>query len=205
VLIYFLQGLTLGFSATATPGPFQAFLLAQTLKNGWQRTLPAALAPLVSDGPIIFLVFLVLTQTPAWFLNVLQLAGGLFILFIARGVFASLHGPRETPTISTEATRQNFFQAVLMNALSPGPYVFWSVIAGPIVLEGWRQSPGLGLIFMIGFYGALIGGNMIFVVLFATASQLGPKASWILRVISVGALVIFGLYQIWTGTVSLVG
>jgi threonine/homoserine/homoserine lactone efflux protein len=205
VLIYFLQGLTLGFSATATPGPFQAFLLAQTLKNGWQRTLPAALAPLVSDGPIIFLVFLVLTQTPAWFLNVLQLAGGLFILFIARGVFASLHGPRETPTISTEATRQNFFQAVLMNALSPGPYVFWSVIAGPIVLEGWRQSPGLGLIFMIGFYGALIGGNMIFVVLFATASRLGPKASWILRVISVGALVIFGLYQIWTGTVSLVG
>lgn len=205
MLIYFLQGLTLGFSATATPGPFQAFLLAQTLKNGWQRTLPAALAPLVSDGPIIFLVFLVLTQTPAWFLNVLQLAGGLFILFIARGVFASLHGPRETPTISTEATRQNFFQAVLMNALSPGPYVFWSVIAGPIVLEGWRQSPGLGLIFMIGFYGALIGGNMIFVVLFATASQLGPKASWILRVISVGALVIFGLYQIWTGTVSLVG
>ncbi len=205
MLVYFLQGLTLGFSATATPGPFQAFLLAQTLKNGWQRTLPAALAPLVSDGPIIFLVFLVLTQTPAWFLNVLQLAGGLFILYIAGGIFSSLHSASEAPTISTETTRQNFFQAVLMNALSPGPYVFWSVIAGPIVLEGWRQSPSLGLIFMIGFYGALVGGNMTFVILFATTSQLGPKVSRILRVISVGVLVIFGFYQIWTGTVSLVG
>ncbi|HXW00521.1 MAG TPA: lysine transporter LysE, partial [Anaerolineae bacterium] len=79
-MLYFLQGLTLGLSATATPGPFQAFLLAQALKYGWKRTLPATLAPLVSDGPIIFLVLLVLTQTPAWFLNSLQIAGGVFVL-----------------------------------------------------------------------------------------------------------------------------
>ncbi|MBI1880094.1 MAG: hypothetical protein HYR94_18055 [Chloroflexi bacterium] len=82
MIVYFLQGLTLGLSATATPGPFQAFLLAQTLKNGWKRTLPATLAPLVTDGPIIFLVLLVLTQTPGWFLNVLQIAGGLFVLYL---------------------------------------------------------------------------------------------------------------------------
>ncbi len=205
MLIYFLQGATLGLSATATPGPFLAFLLAQTLKNGWRPTLPSALAPLISDGPIIALVLLVLTQTPSWLLNVLQILGGFFILYLARGAFLALKtvGPR--PEISQEAVRQGFFRAVLMNALSPGPYLFWSIIAGPIVLESWRQSPPLGLSFVLGFYGTLIGGFAVFIILFATASQLGPRVSKIMSGVSALALFIFGLYQLWTGVRGLVG
>ena len=205
LIIYFLQGLTLGLSATATPGPFQAFLLAQTLKNGWKRTLPATLAPLVSDGPIIFLVLLVLTQTPAWFLNVLQIIGGLFVLYLATGALATLNIHSAPPEISTEAGHQDFFKAVVMNFLSPGPYLFWSVIAGPIVLEGWRQSPSLGLSFAIGFYGALIGGLVAFIILFATASQLGPKVNQVLKLVSALALFVFGLFQLWAGAMSLIG
>jgi threonine/homoserine/homoserine lactone efflux protein len=203
LILYFLQGLTLGLSATATPGPFQAFLLFQTLKNGWKRTLPATLAPLVSDGPIIFLVLLMLTQTPAWLLSILQIAGGLFVLYLAKGTLASLKTAHLMPQISTEASRLGFFKAVLMNFLSPGPYLFWSVIAGPVVLEGWRQSPIMGLSFMLGFYGALIGGFVVFIILFATASQFGPKVNHSLRLVSGVALLIFGLYQLWLGTTSL--
>ena len=202
-MLYFLQGLTLGLSATATPGPFQAFLLAQALKYGWKRTLPATLAPLVSDGPIIFLVLLVLTQTPAWFLDSLQIAGGIFVLYLAKGALLTLKTTNSTPEISTEVTRQSFFKAVAMNFLSPGPYLFWSVIAGPVVLEGWRQAPSLGLIFVLGFYGALIGGFVAFIILFATASQLGPRVSYVLRLISAAALLVFGLYQLWKGVMNL--
>ncbi|NJN98664.1 MAG: hypothetical protein HC875_33515 [Anaerolineales bacterium] len=92
-----------------------------------------------------------------------------------------------------------------MNSLSPGPYLFWSVIAGPVVLEAWRQSPSLGLSFVLGFYGALIGGFVAFVILFATASQLGPKVNYFLRLVSAVALVIFGLYQLWIGLAGLIG
>lgn len=69
MLAFLFQGITLGFSAGVSPGPFQAYLFSQTLKNGGRRTLPAVLAPLLSDGPIILLV---LTQTPAWFLRAVQ-------------------------------------------------------------------------------------------------------------------------------------
>jgi threonine/homoserine/homoserine lactone efflux protein len=189
----------------ATPGPFQAFLLAQTLKNGWRRTLPASLAPLVSDGPIVALVLLILTQTPDWFLSVLQIFGGLFILYLARGAFLASKITDSTPEIFEEAAHQNFFKAVLMNALSPGPYLFWSVIAGPIVVEGWRQLPALGLSFVLGFYLTLIGGFAAFVILFATASQFGPKVNKILRIVSAVALLGFGLYQLWKGVGTLIG
>jgi hypothetical protein len=91
---------------------------------------------------------------------------------------------------------------MLMNFLSPGPYLFWSIIAGPVVLEGWRQSPGLGLSFVVGFYGALIGGFVIFIILFAGASQLGPRVSFGLRVVSAVGLLIFGFYQFWLGLSS---
>jgi threonine/homoserine/homoserine lactone efflux protein len=205
MILYFLRGATLGLSAMATPGPFQAFLLAQTLKNGWRRTLPASLAPLVSDGPIVALVLLILTQTPDWFLSVLQIFGGLFILYLARGAFLASKITDSTPEIFEEAARQNFFKAVLMNALSPGPYLFWSVIAGPIVVEGWRQLPALGLSFVLGFYLTLIGGFAAFVILFATASQFGPKVNKILRLVSAVALLGFGLYQLWKGVGTLIG
>jgi threonine/homoserine/homoserine lactone efflux protein len=205
LIFYFLRGATLGLSAMATPGPFQAFLLAQTLKNGWRRTLPASLAPLVGDGPIIALVLLVLTQTPDWFLSVLQILGGLFILYLARGAFLAAKTTDSAPVVSEEAAHQNFFKAVLMNTLSPGPYLFWSVIAGPIVVEGWRQLPALGLSFVLGFYVTLIGGFASFVILFATASQLGPKVNKILSGVSAVALLGFGLFQLWRGVGALVG
>ena len=66
---YLISGLTLGFSAAFTPGPFQAFLLSQTTKFGWKRTLLTAFAPLLSDGPIILVMVFVLSQTPDWFLT----------------------------------------------------------------------------------------------------------------------------------------
>jgi hypothetical protein len=47
-------------------------------------------------------------------------------------------------------------KAALVNALGPGPYLFWGLIAGPILLAGWRVSPGHAISFLVGFYGTLI-------------------------------------------------
>lgn len=196
---YLFTGLSLGAYAAMTPGPFQAFLLSQTMKNGWRRTLPASLAPLITDGPIIALVLLVLTQTPDWFLNLLRVAGGLFIIYLAVVAFLGLKNLKAALATPLDAARQSFWQAVLMNGINPNPYIFWSIIAGPILLEGWRQSPGLGLSFAAGFYGTLIGGFAGLVVLFATARRLGARVITWLSAASAVALLAFGLYQLWEG------
>jgi len=205
LFFFFLQGATLGLSASATPGPFQAFLLSQTLRNGWRHTLPASLAPLISDGPIIALALLVLTQTSDSFLDILRVLGGLFILYLAWSATVALKSTGVAPEYSAETTHQNFLKAALMNALSPGPYIFWGVLAGPIVLEAWRQSPDLGLSFVLGFYGMLIGSFAALIILFATASQLGPRVNKILMGVSAVALLLFGVYQLCTGFVNLMG
>ena len=200
---YLLTGISLGFYAAMSPGPFQAFLLAQSLKSGWRRTLPAALAPLFTDGPIIALVLLLLTQTPHWFLSALRITGGFFIVYLATGAFDTFRKGDFSLDARPEAAERSMLKAIMMNALNPNPYIFWSVIAGPILLEGWRQVPQLGVSFLIGFYGAMVGGLAGLIILFATARQLGPKVTKALSGVSAAALLVFGIYQIWEGGASL--
>src|SRR5512134_1929334 len=96
--LYILQGIGYGLVAAAQPGPFQTYLISQTLTKGWKRTLPAALAPLVSDGPIIALCLFILSRIPTWFERFLSIAGGLFVLYLAYGAYRSWKDP--DPTIS---------------------------------------------------------------------------------------------------------
>lgn len=199
---FLTQGLFLGFTAVIQPGPFQAYLLSQTLKNGWQQTIWAAFAPLISDGPIIILVLLLLTQTPDWFLNLLQMGGGFFLLYLAYGAYRAAKTADSAPP-SPAATQQGILKAALMNALSPGPYIFWATISGPIFIEGWRQSPMLGISFMLGFYLILIGGLAAFIFLFALMGQISPRTSRGLGYISAVALLLFGLYQLKEGLLAI--
>ena len=205
MLIYLSQGLVLGFSAAAQPGPFQAYLLGQTIRNGWQRTLSAAFAPLISDGPIIFLILLVLTRTPDWFLDLMRVLGGLFLLYLAWGAYQTFRRAEGLVMGEETAVSQSIFKAALMNALSPNPYIFWGTIGGPILIAAWRQSPAWGMSYLVGFYGALIGGFMGFVALFAVAKSLDPRLSRVLSGVSALALLLFGLYQLRSGLCGFAG
>jgi threonine/homoserine/homoserine lactone efflux protein len=200
--LYILQGLGYGLAAAAQPGPFQTFLISQSLSRGWKRTLLSAFAPLISDGPIILLSILVLSQVPDWLQRFLYFAGGLFILYLAYGAYRAwrtfeFHAPQSGAT-----NRQTLFKAAGVNALSPGPYMFWTLATGPILLAGWRETPLHGIGFLGGFYGAFISSLMVIIIVFGTAQKLGPKVNRALLGVSAIALFLFGLYQLWLGIVG---
>lgn len=200
---FLMWGLVLGLPASAQPGPFQAYLLSQTMKNGWRRTLPAALAPLLSDGPIIILVVLILTQLPAWFLRAVQIAGGAFILYLAWRAWKTFRdGQFAAPGEDDDAVRQSVGEAAFMNLLNPNPYIFWGAVAGPILVQAWRNSPTLGFSFLAGFYVALLGGFALQIIIFGTARRLGPGVNRGLTGISAIALLLFGVYQLWQGLIA---
>lgn len=196
---YLLQGLTLGLSAALTPGPLQAYLLSQTMKQGWRRTLPATFAPLLSDGPIVVVVLIALANFPSWFLNGIRIVGGVFLLFLAWGAFQAFKQAESLFSEQMVSTEKSFAKAILVNFLSPGPYIFWTTITGPLLLAGWRQAPVYGLSLLFGFYGAFIGCTMLLVLLVALARQAGPLVVKVLLGFSVVALLLFGLFQIASG------
>lgn len=161
--------------------------------------MPAALAPILSDGPIIILVLLILTQTPSWFLNTLQLIGGFFILYLAWGAYKTVVKSHNEPDINIQIKQKSLSEATILNLLNPNPYIFWSTILGPIFIEAWRITPPWGLSFIIGFYTTMILVYIGFIILFGTARLLHPIANRTLSGISALALLGFGVYQIWSG------
>lgn len=197
--LYILQGIGYGFAAAAQPGPFQTYLITQTLIKGWRRMLPAALAPLVSDGPIIALCVLVLSQIPPWLQRFLYIAGGLFVIYIAYGAYKSWRTFDATLRLPEQGSQQSVLQAAMINTLSPGPYIFWSLVTGPILLTGWRETPLYGMAFLTGFYLTMIASLIIVILVFGTARKLGPRINHVLLGVSAVALFCFGLVQLWLG------
>ena len=203
LLPFLLQGIGYGFSAAVQPGPFQTYLISQTLLNGWRRTLIAALAPLVSDGLIIVTVLFILTRVPAAFRLALQLVGGVFILYLAWGALRAWRRFDVSAPPAPAAGQQSLLRAALMNFLNPNPWLFWSLVTGPILIRAWEESPDKGIAFLVGFYGAMIACLALIIILFGTARRLGPRVSRAALGLSAVALAGFGVYQIVRGISAL--
>ena len=194
-----LQGVGYGFVGAASPGPFQAYIISQTLRLGWRRTLGAALAPLISDPPIILLVLLVLSRIPPSMQHFLHIASGLFLAFLARRAWISWRRDRAGVPVPAASSDRTLLKAVVMNFLSPGPYVYWSLVAGPTLLAGWRDSPANGIGFLVGFYATLVGTLAAIIITFGAVRRFGPRFTHVLLGLSIVALIGFAIYQLWLG------
>jgi threonine/homoserine/homoserine lactone efflux protein len=196
----FLQGFFLALPAVIVPSSLKVFLISRTLRDGWKRVWPATFTPLISDLPIALLVLLILRQTPTWFFNALQIGGGLFVIYLAWRLvpFLRAGGVSYQPATSDQTVR-TLGEAVLINFLNPIPYIFVSSVIVPRTLSGWQNSPAHAAGFLLGFYGALIGGMFLLILVFDLAGKLNPKINIALLIISILALIVLGIQQIWVG------
>ena len=196
---YAAQGIGYGFAAAAQPGAFQTFVISQTLTNGWRSTLPAALAPLISDGPIVVLMVVILSRLPEWGRTLLTVGGGLFILYLARGAYVAWRRLDEGTIAVAGTGSDSLVKAAMMNLLSPGPYLFWGLVAGPVLVRAWSQNPASGVAFLVGFYMAMIVTLAGLILLFGAARQIGPRVTRAMLGISAIVLAGFGVVQLWLG------
>jgi len=203
VLRYLVYGITFAFAAAVQPGPFQAFLLSQAVSRGWRRTLPAAFAPLLSDGPIVALVLLVLTRVPAWLVTVLQGLGGVFLIYLAWGAARTWREDPARQSAPAGGGPPTVWKAALVNLLNPNPYLSWSLVMGPLLLKGWAEAPLHGAALLLGFYITMVACQMGIILLFAGAGNLGPKVGRALVGVSALALAGFGAYELWMAARSL--
>ena len=199
MLVYLAFGLTYGFAAAVQPGPFTAYLISQSLENGWRRTLPACLAPLITDGPVAVLALLVLTRIPSGLVQALRILGGGFLLFLAFGAWRSWRTYGADAVAHPSRGRRSVWKAAIVNWLNPGPYLGWCLVLGPMFLKGWREAPASGIAVLAGFYGTMVASLVGIVLLFSAARSLGPKINRALIGLSALGLACFGLYELWLG------
>lgn len=199
LLKYIGIGGSLAFAAAVQPGPLQAYLLGRATSIGWRKTLPAAFAPLLSDGPIALVALLVLGQLSPAMQSLLRLAGGVLLLYLAWRSFRQWRR-RDPGGLETggEAPR-TILEAALVNLLNPNPYLGWALVLGPVVVTAWQEAPGLGVAVVAAFYATMVTMLAILIFLFGTARFLGPAGRRHLQLVSVVILAGIGVYQLAAG------
>ena len=156
MISYLIFGITYAFAAGVQPGPLQTYLVSQTIKKGWRSTLPAAFAPVISDLPIVILILFLLSSLPENFIVFLRLGGGLFLIYLGYRAYLSWKEFNPDEIINDNSGKKTLFSAALVNILNPNPYLGWSLIMGPMFLEGWRTAPINGVVLIVGFYVTII-------------------------------------------------
>jgi threonine/homoserine/homoserine lactone efflux protein len=148
-----------GLSAGFSPGPLLALVISQSIRYGVREGARAAMAPLITDLPIILLCMMVLwplaDSRPA--LGLISMAGGLFVLYLAWGCFRTT---RLELTDRGEAP-QSLGKGAAVNALNPHPYLFWLTVGSPAVLGAWAESPARAVAFVAVFSACIVGSKVL--------------------------------------------
>ena len=197
MLTFLLQGVGLGISAALSPGPFQSIIIAQSLARGWRQTLPIIFAPLIGDIPIAILMVVLLRQLPASVLDLISLAGAVLLLFLAWGIYQDLNsndnqGPKEAKETALGPGRA-LLMGLSMLFMSPGPYLYWSLVLGPLLLSALEASLPTAIAFLFGFYLSSIGGLALMSILLARLGGVSSRINRSLRIASLVLMVIIAL------------
>ncbi len=203
MLPYLILGGGFAFAAVLQPGPLQAFLLSRAASAGWKRTLPAALSPLLSDGPIALLVLFALGRIPPIGQQALRAAGGLLLLYLAWTATRQARSGTSPLEPDRSSGPRTLLQAVMVNLLNPNPYLGWALVLGPSAVSAWRESPVHAAILLTAFYGVMVVGLAVFIVLAGMVRLLPRRAHRALVYASAAILAALGIWQLVLGVRSI--
>lgn len=194
----------LGLSAGLSPGPMLALVLRESMDNGIGAGLRVAMAPLLSDGPIVALVAIPfwLVADPAPMLALLSLLGGLYLGYLG------IAGLRAVPAVAPEPAqvRGALWRGVVANLLNPNPYLFWLTIGLPLLARLVEHGAAPVVAFVVVFYTGLVGSKMALAWLSGGGRRFfRPRLYlWTLRVLGL-ALLVYALLFLHAGIDWIVG
>jgi threonine/homoserine/homoserine lactone efflux protein len=177
-------GAALGLTGGIAPGPLTALVVQETLQHGTAAGARVALAPVLTDGPLLLVSAAFATALAGLdvALGVLGLVGAGFLLYLAwEGVSV------RQVDIDPDASPGSLYKAIVVNLLNPHPYVFWVGVGGPLVAEAWAHSAGAALAFLVGFFGLLCGSKLALALLVGRVRRLlqGVAYLWTVRLMGV--------------------
>ncbi|MDX8405851.1 MAG: LysE family translocator [Mariprofundus sp.] len=202
---YLSLGIMLGLYAGLTPGPLLMLVISETLQHDFKTGLKIAIAPLISDAPIILLSLFVVQQVSnsEQILAFIALTGGCFVFWIGyesisfQGVKLHLQQPKP------HALRKG----VLVNLLSPYPYLFWLTVGAPLINKAQAGHAMAPILFILGFFLLLVGLKILLAYCVSQSKSflLGPTYIYAVRFLGLAlfalAFSLFSVaYQLWNIT-----
>ena len=163
MLSFLITGTILGLSAGFAPGPLLALVISETMEHGVRAGIKVALAPILTDLPIIIVTVFVLAKLSDFqsVLGIISIIGALFILYLG---INNLRTKGIELDLDKSAPR-SFQKGIIANALSPHPYLFWFSVGGPITIKAMDHNLLAAISFIGSFYVLLLGTKIVLAIL----------------------------------------
>jgi len=196
-------GLVLGLSAGLAPGPLFAFVISQTLKYNVKEGLKVALAPLITDVPIILVTLFLLTKLSNFemALGIISFLGGAFILYLSYETIQTK--PLEASFQDSKA--QSLKKGAMVNALNPHPYLFWFSVGSPTMLKAQAESSLGAVAFVTSFYLCLIGSKICLALVVGKSRAFLERRIYVYTMRVLGALLFLSSLLLFRDGLRLVG
>jgi threonine/homoserine/homoserine lactone efflux protein len=202
--------------AGLAPGPYTTMVAGTALERGFKAGFFLALTPLITDViPMVASAF-VLDRLGGLELTLLGITGGAIVFVIGIRFLrehSGTNGPRTTgehsgggPDGAEDRTRRQSAQighVIFSTLFNPAPWLFWLIIASPLLLRSWHRSPGEGVLFAFLLFFTNIS-TATFLAWIASHSRKILTPAWQRRSLKVvGVLLILaGSFLCWQATIG---
>lgn len=186
--MFLLSGIVFGLTAGLSPGPLLTLVISETLKYGKKEGIKIAIAPLITDLPIVLLTVFILANLSSFesVLGIISILGAVFLGYLAyesvtlKGINLNLQ----------KVKAQSLKKGTIANFLSPHPYVFWFAVGAPMILKALETNVTSVLSFILGFYVCLIGSKIIISLIVEKSKSLLKSNTYVYTIRTLGILLL---------------
>ncbi len=160
---YLTIGVLFGLSGGLAPGPLLTLVISETILHDIRAGIKVAVAPLITDLPIVMLTIFISSRFSGsdLFVGGISLVGGVVVLLM--GVSGLKTGGVEIEI--TKSQPKSLSKGILANALNPHPYLFWMSVGTPKMTQAYEQHFSYATVFVVSLYILLVGSKVVLALL----------------------------------------
>ena len=203
---FIAAGVAYGLGGGVAPGPLLALVLAESVRRGPAAGVQVAVAPLLTDPPVILLSLLLYVRIaePGPLVGIVALAGGGVLLYLAAGILKPAPPLPRPAAGSPSGTGPRRFgplgRGVAANLTNPHPYLFWLTVGAPTLARARGEGDLAAAGFLGGMYLCLVGAKVLAAVAAGRGrDRLASRYQLLLLRVLAGSLVLLGARSLWDG------
>ena len=198
-----LMGAFFGLTAGISPGPLLTLVISETLRHGKKEGIKVAMAPLITDIPIILVSWFIFSKISQYniILSIISLAGGIFFSYLGYETIRA----KNTDTDFRNHNPDSLKKGIAANLLNPHPYIFWMTIGIPVAFRAYKANLFAAILYFLLFYIMLIGSKVIIALLTERSKGLMRNSAYKITMKALGiALLFFALLFFYDGIKSII-
>ena len=185
---YLLSGIVFGLGSALTPGPLLTLVISQTLRHGVKEGIKVALAPLLTDLPIVLGTIFILSRLTELepVLGMISFFGSAFLIYLALEIFSVRGLDIHTGSVKSHSIKKG----MIANFLNPSPYMFWFTVGAPTSVQAFHRGWTAFLLFLLSFYIFLVGSKVAVAFITGTSRQFLKSRHYIYAMRGIGTLLL---------------